>query len=101
MTKTIESDSQQSNYRYWDESYSLKEEYRRKTKLGFSGNEINQDTGFILDILKLALIKLDRAIEKAKDKKSGLYFSYFINEPTDYLDTDASVTRISKFRQIL
>ena len=72
------------NYSFWDKSYTLKEKYREKTLLGFSGKNKHiciRDLGVILDSY---LKKTESGLKRARDKKSGLYFSYFINEVTKY-----------------
>ena len=72
------------NYSFWDKSYTLKERYREKTLLGFSGKNKQicvKDLGITLDRY---LKKIECGLNRARDKKSGLYFSYFINEVTRY-----------------
>jgi hypothetical protein len=69
---------------YWDKSYALKEDYRQKTKFGFSANELDLGTNDLSAILERALEKINQAIEKAKDKKQDEYCSYFINEVVEY-----------------
>ena len=76
----LESNSKDRDYEYWDKSYSLKEDYRFKTKLGLSGNEIDLQAVDLIAILKNALKKIDAGLAKAKDEKRALYYSYFINE---------------------
>lgn len=80
----LKSDSFDRDYQYWDKSYSLKEEYRSKTKLGLSGRESQIAVNTLLNILDNALIKINSGIEKAYNEKSGVYYSYFINEVKEY-----------------
>ncbi len=80
----INSASIDKDYIYWDKSASLKEEYRRNTRFGFSGNEPELAAGELAVTLNNALKKLDAAIDKAKDKNKNIYWAYFINEVTDY-----------------
>ncbi|MDD5166672.1 MAG: cellobiose phosphorylase [Candidatus Omnitrophica bacterium] len=68
---------------YWDKSYSLKEDYRQKTRLGFSGKETEIKTSDLAVILNNALEKIDAGIAKARDKEKDIYYSYFINEATE------------------
>ena len=71
------------DYQYWDKSYTLKEEYRSITRLGFSGSEAETSAGALISILDKALRKINDGLAKARDKGKGLYSSYFINEVTE------------------
>ena len=72
------------DYIFWDKSHCLKEEYRKTTRFGFSGKESQIDTRRLSTLLSCALDKINRGIDKAFDKKSGVYYSYFINEVAQY-----------------
>ena len=87
------------DYRYWDKSYSLKEDYRQKTKLGFSGNELEFETGNLIKLLDNALEKVNIGIEKAFDKKKNVYYSYFINEVTEYELINQTFVKPKRFTQ--
>jgi len=67
--------------RFWDASASLKEEYRRLTRLGFNGREEKLAAVEINAFLSAGLKKITVALDKAFDRESGTYFSYFINAP--------------------
>lgn len=86
-----------SDYEYWDKSSSLKEDYREKTKLGVSGEELATETKEIYDILELALKKLDSGLAKAKDK--GIYYSYFINQPIEFTHLKTPFIKPASFTQ--
>ncbi len=73
-----------SNFEFWDKSSELREKYREKTKLGISGEEKIKKLGEILDILDLFLRKLDKELERAFDKETGLYHTYFYYDLVDY-----------------
>jgi len=88
------------DFEYWDKSYTLKEDYRRKTKLGFSGKEVAVASREIESLLDKALDKLNLAIAKAKDKKTNVYYSYFINEVLDYDIVKDHYIRPKKFKQV-
>ena len=62
----------------------LKESYRAKTLMGYSGKEKGISTKQICRILEAMLAKIDEGLKKAHDTKTGLYYSYFINEPVEY-----------------
>mgnify|MGYP001594579243 FL=1 len=69
---------------YWDKSNTVKESYRQKIRLGFSGNLINLSVTGLINFLDSAIKKVQLGIDKALDKKSGIYNSYFINEVAEY-----------------
>ncbi len=71
-------------FSYWDKSSTVKEIYRRDTRLGFSGNHINLPVERINSFLDAALQKVEAGLNKAFDRKQGVYVSYFINEVAEY-----------------
>ncbi|MFH1868941.1 MAG: hypothetical protein ABH843_08230 [Candidatus Omnitrophota bacterium] len=93
-------ESRSDNYSFWDKTHLLKEQYREKTLLGFSG--INKEIGIreLEIILDIYLKKVESGISKARDRKTGLYYSYFINEVTKYkvLEKDAHTTYVKALR---
>lgn len=91
--------SSDKDYQYWDKAYTLKEEYRQKTRFGFSGREIEMLNSQLLSILNNALNKIDLGINKAYDKKSNLYHAYFINEVAEYEPLEAPFVKPTKFIQ--
>ncbi|MDD5045388.1 MAG: hypothetical protein PHG51_07615, partial [Candidatus Omnitrophica bacterium] len=72
------------DFAYWDKSNALKEEYRSRIHLGFSGEEKALPLETLRSILKRAEKKLAEALNKARDKKSGIVYSYFINQVIKY-----------------
>ncbi|MDD5504434.1 MAG: cellobiose phosphorylase [Candidatus Omnitrophica bacterium] len=92
-----------SDFTRWDRRNSLKEKYRLKTKFGFEGSEKEIRLKELDSILRVFLSLIDRGLEKAYDKKSKLYRSYFINEAVEYSavskDPDKVYARAGKFRQ--
>lgn len=99
LKDNLNSGSAQKDYEYWDKSYSLKEDYRHKTKLGVSGVEIDLPAAELKAILVNALNKINAGIEKAKDKKKNVYYSYFINEVTEYEKLHDNFIKPLKFKQ--
>ncbi len=89
--------SLEKNFTYWDKSYSLKEDYRHKTRLGFSGKELEIETESLISIINLALEKINQGIEKALDKKENIYSAYFINEVTQYQTLKPPFVKPTKF----
>ena len=84
LKEGLNNSSPDKEFLYWDRSYFLKEGYRQKTKLGFSGKELEMEATALKGILENALKKIEAGIEKAKDKKNNLYYAYFINEVVKY-----------------
>jgi hypothetical protein len=52
--------------------------------LGFSGNPVNLTVGQLISFTDAALAKVEAGLNKAFNKKSGIYNSYFINEVVEY-----------------
>ncbi|MDD5254801.1 MAG: cellobiose phosphorylase [Candidatus Omnitrophica bacterium] len=75
---------QARDFCFWDKSYAIKEAYRGKTRMGVSGKETDIARADLLRIIDAGIEKIDAGIQKARDKKSDLYYSYFINEVSDY-----------------
>ncbi|MDD5097839.1 MAG: cellobiose phosphorylase, partial [Candidatus Omnitrophica bacterium] len=86
-------------FSYWDKSNNLKEEYRHDTRLGFSGNSINISTADLLLFLNAALKKVEAGLAKAFNQSQGIYYSYFINEVTEYDLVKEHYLRPKKFVQ--
>ena len=84
---------------YWDKSYTLKEAYREKTKFGFSGKQDELNVTELAGILEDALIKVEYGINKAFDPKKNAYYSYFINEVTEYDKLSPPFIKAKKFIQ--
>ena len=72
------------NFKYWDVSSAAKERYRKKVWSGFDGREKYLLIGAIDGILDKALRKVERGLGAAEDKKTGLPYTYFINEAKKY-----------------
>jgi hypothetical protein len=95
----LNNSSSSQDYQYWDKSYALKEDYRQKTRLGFSGNELEMSTAELVSILNNALEKVGLSIGKAKDAKKNIYSAYFINEVTEYQHLNSPFVKPTKFIQ--
>ena len=84
IAEYLNSDSAVRDFLYWDKSSTLKEDYRQKTRFGFSGREIEIDSARLLEILDGALKKVELALKKAKDKSKNIYTAYFMHEAAEY-----------------
>lgn len=80
----LSSDANDRDLVYWEKSNALKESFREKTRMHFIGAEKKVSLAEIKDFLHLADEKLAVAMDKARDKKSGLICSYFINRIVKY-----------------
>ena len=69
---------------YWDKSNTIKEDYRYNTRFGFSGTLARLPVGKIICFLDASLEKVESGLNKAFNKTSGTYNSYFINEVSEY-----------------
>ncbi len=94
------SSDRQKDFSFWNKSACLKEKYRHRTKLGFSGKEVEADTEKLNDILDNAVKKCESGLKKAFDGKKKVYYGYFINEVIDYEILKENLVRPKKFRQI-
>ncbi len=98
--ENLRTGSSQCEYEYWDKTHTLKEEYRRKIHLGFSGQELQVGTEKLFNILENALQKVDAGIKKAKDPKKEVYYSYFINKVDEYESLKPPFVKPTRFSQI-
>ncbi|MEK7578638.1 MAG: cellobiose phosphorylase, partial [Patescibacteria group bacterium] len=93
-----------SDYDFWDKSHNSREEYLKKTLLGFSGREKLIGILELNEIFVCFLNKINSGLQKAYAKKLKLHYSYFINEAVDYklLETGGSLPVVVplKFKQI-
>lgn len=71
-------------FSFWDKSNTVKEDYRQRIRLGFSGNPVNLPVAKLINFVNAALEKVQIGLNMALDKKSGIYNSYFINEVIEY-----------------
>jgi len=99
MQEFFNSDAADKNFQYWDKSYTLKENYRRETKFGLSGKELETEADKLMAILNLALKRTNQALDKAYDKKQGIYSAYFINEVVEYVKLNPPFIRPKEFSQ--
>jgi len=68
----------------WDRLTSLKEEFRKRTKLGIIGRLVPMAPEEVSRYLNLAAKRVQAAINKSFDQKSGLFSGYFMNTPVEY-----------------
>lgn len=95
----LASGASEKDYEYWDKSTTLKEDYRHKTKFGFSGHEAACPMQELKDILERAVKKIDIGLRKAWDEKQKIYYSYFYHEVAKYDIVQGHFVNPKKFRQ--
>ena len=88
------------DYTWWDETHSIKENYRLMTKMGVSGNEPEALSSEIIGTINTFLKKIELGISKARDEKNNIYCGYFINEVAEYKNAGVNFIKPAKFKQI-
>jgi len=73
-----------SDYKFWNKANAIKEDFRQKTFFFLSGRERKLSLKTLDNFLKKLIKKLDKAIAKSRDKKTGLIGSYFTYQVTKY-----------------
>ncbi len=82
---------------YWDQSNTAKEEFRLKTKLGFSGITREIKLECLKELWQAAIFKVENAISKSQN--NGIFTAYFMHEIKDYEKISASHIKPLKFIQ--
>ena len=77
-------DGKLDDFAVWDKLTAVKENFRIKTKYGITGRLVPVPADELSGYLTLAAKRVQAAINKSFDKKSGLYSGYFINIPAEY-----------------
>ena len=95
----FKSSDENKDFILWDNACSQKENFRRKTLFGLSGNDKEISVAELNAILNNILQKVDSGIDRAFDEKTGLYYTYFINEVADYEILDKPFIKPLKFIQ--
>ncbi len=79
IERNLSSHSAKSDFTYWQRSSARKEDYRRKVWYGVSGREKGVSRRDMEQLLSVFLAKIERALKKGYDKKSGMTYSYFMH----------------------
>ncbi|MFH0732769.1 MAG: hypothetical protein V2A72_07615 [Candidatus Omnitrophota bacterium] len=77
-------ETKKNPFLFWDAANAVKEEYRKKVLMGFSGEERHIQLNTLNHIFELFLAKIDQGLKKAYNKQNGLPHPYFINEISKY-----------------
>ncbi len=80
----LSSSSRKKDYLWWDKANIMKESFRRNTFWRINGKvrkiPLSKVRSFLNDVIR----KVDLAIKKAYDKKTGLYYTYFFYEVSNF-----------------
>ncbi|MEE8185303.1 MAG: hypothetical protein V3T96_02760, partial [Thermodesulfobacteriota bacterium] len=101
IDKRLNSTDKDRAFIYWDESYTIKEEYREKTVFGISGKEKGIKVSDVKDFLDKCLRLLDSIFTDMPREKvfheKGLCYTYFLNEVTkhEHICTDSKTKELA------
>ncbi|MCQ9206001.1 MAG: hypothetical protein NG737_06795 [Omnitrophica bacterium] len=87
----LSSEAQNRDYLWWDQTNSLKEEFRAKTKDHISPDEKKLPLANLEQFLRDLMLKLDIGIKKAEDKQTGLPLTYFTYEVKNHILKNAQI----------
>lgn len=73
-----------SDFDFWDKAAALKEKFRADTAHGVLGKEKLFTIGQMMSFFELAVEKINAGLARGKDKKTGLYYTYFSYEALSY-----------------
>ena len=80
--------SQKADFLYWQESNTLKESYRKKTRLGVNGNELRMPLKELIDFFKGGEALLERLFSGKQRRRllseKGVPYTYFVNDVTAF-----------------
>ncbi len=74
----------EDTFAYWEKEEEIRQDYRKKTFWGISGKEREVSTEELLAYLEEAEKVFSRAVERAKDPKTGLIRTYFYYSAEEY-----------------
>lgn len=71
-------------YEYWEGSHQLKEAFRARIVFGIDGKEAEITVGELTNFLEMVVAKVNKGLTAAYNKHDRMYYTYFINEVTEY-----------------
>ncbi|MBN2483525.1 MAG: cellobiose phosphorylase [Candidatus Omnitrophica bacterium] len=84
---------------WWNKSNDAKEDFRTRTFWGIKGAQGNLDTNRLTAFLNNVVALLDRGLKKAKEKESGVYYTYFTYDILAYRDGKQKAIMPQKVRR--
>ena len=73
-----------NDFEYWDNVATIRENYRAKVKLYFSGEEKSVAKTYIADVFKAFAEKIEKGIAKAIEMGDGIVPTYLTHEAVDF-----------------
>ena len=73
-----------TGFEYWSKSNYAKEIYREEVKFGIDGTEAFVSIAEAKKYMEAIIRRIDQGLEKAYNKETGVYHTYFINEAIQY-----------------
>jgi hypothetical protein len=80
--------SKDKDFTYWDKSNKLKENFRKSAFYFLSAKENNLKVSKLNNFLDSLIKKIDSGLNRAKDKKTKLYPTYFTYQVIDFKKTN-------------
>jgi len=77
-------DKRHTNFQFWDQATTAKEKFRELTRLGISGKETPVTVRELRQFLNTALNKIERGIQRAWDRQTGILSTYFVSKVKEY-----------------
>ncbi|UCC95486.1 MAG: hypothetical protein JSW40_01740 [Candidatus Omnitrophota bacterium] len=84
LKKYFSSGVTKADYTWWQKANVIKEDFRKSTFFSVEGTHRKVGIEKIESFLQKLVYRLAKATEKAKERKSNLYFTYFTYEVTRY-----------------
>lgn len=97
LKKYEEDTDENKEYKYWDETSTVKESYRENTEMGLSGQRRNISISDMIPVLEKFNDKLKDGINRAVKMTDGIYPSYFHYEVEKYDMVDDNEVMPTKF----
>lgn len=77
-------DGKLDDFAYWDKVATIREDYRAKIKLYFSGEETSVSKAHIKEVFENFANKIEKGIKKAVELGNGIVPTYLTHEVTDF-----------------
>ncbi|MDD5069771.1 MAG: hypothetical protein PHV17_03490, partial [Candidatus Omnitrophica bacterium] len=87
----VSSTAKNKDFIWWDKSNAVKETFRKNTFFHLSGEEEAVELKTVISFLDKLIVKLNAGIKKGKDKKSGVYNTYFTYTVTDFRQSQSAI----------
>ena len=96
--QSLSTKAKNRDFNYWNQATGLKENYRHKVWVGFSGKEMPISLEYLEEALAIFSKKLEAALRKTINHNTKLPYTYFINQVTRFKRVDGSFVRPLAFK---